>query len=151
MPWGEEASVLALEYLPGPTFRAAKAALRSNPLTLKYRNFESYLALAESAITTVKTAHNRHIYHCDLREENILVDEDNDLAVIIDWHNNPRTIDDHELIAYGDLYDTGCTFVRCDMHREQLKKSLWTAHLDVFSTVYPDEVEDGWVEEDSES
>ncbi|TRM68647.1 serine/threonine kinase, SPS1 [Schizophyllum amplum] len=143
MPWGEEASVLALEYLPGPPLSAVKDAVDSDPLTSKYRNFESYLALAQSAFTTLRAAHRLHIYHRDLRERNVLVDETNDFAVIIDWHNDPRTIDVHEIEAQGDLYDIGCTFLRCDMHHEEMKKMYRRAYLDVFSCVYPYELEDG--------
>ncbi|TRM68654.1 serine/threonine kinase, SPS1 [Schizophyllum amplum] len=137
MPWGEEASVLLLEYLPGPTFRAVKDALKFDLLSSKYRKFESYLALAESAFTSVRAAHRLHIYHRDLREENILVDEANDLAVIIDWHNDPRTADGHAWEVYGDLMNVGCTFLRCDMHRKEMKKTLRRAHLDIFSNACP--------------
>lgn len=131
MPWGEQASVLALEYLPGPNLRVAKDTVDSYSSSSKYQDFEAYLALVNSAISTVRAAHSRDVRHRDLREENMLVDESNDLAVIIDWHNNPRTIDDPGFIAGMDLFKLASTFLRCDRHRKQLREHYRTAHPDI--------------------
>ncbi|TRM61513.1 hypothetical protein BD626DRAFT_405621 [Schizophyllum amplum] len=131
MPRGEQASVLALEYLPGPNLRVAKDTVDSYSSSSKYQDFEAYLALVNSAISTVRAAHSRDVRHRDLREENMLVDESNDLAVIIDWHNNPRTIDDPGFIAGMDLFKLASTFLRCDRHRKQLREYYRTAHPDI--------------------
>ena len=112
MPWGEPAWVLVFERIDGPrNLEALNDALVRGKAS-KYRDVGLCMSLVscnlspsqgnilyiylassqfESALQTLRSAHQRDVLHLDVREANILVDEVNDLAVLIDWTSNHWT------------------------------------------------------------
>ncbi|TRM67120.1 hypothetical protein BD626DRAFT_169382 [Schizophyllum amplum] len=90
MPWGEKAYLLVLEYIIGPPLADLQTAIDSEaegPATKYYRDYETYHTLFHKALDTVRAAHSKGVYHVDITERNILLDEENDRPVFIDWQN----------------------------------------------------------------
>ncbi|KAL1658303.1 hypothetical protein GGF50DRAFT_120996 [Schizophyllum commune] len=61
----------------------------SSPSALiKYRDYDTYLAMVETGISTLLQAHARGIAHCDVPDANVLIDVAHNQVVILDWTND---------------------------------------------------------------
>ncbi|TRM67119.1 hypothetical protein BD626DRAFT_452547 [Schizophyllum amplum] len=87
MPWGETAYILAMEYIAGPSLADLQEVIESKDSTSKYCDFGVYRGLYDKALDAVFAAHARDVYHIDIRGRNILIDEEHNLPVLIDWRN----------------------------------------------------------------
>ncbi|KAI5897851.1 uncharacterized protein SCHCODRAFT_02490224 [Schizophyllum commune H4-8] len=93
VPWGEPGvQVLALEYIHGPRMTEVATVVDSEDSApselIKYRDYDTYLALLETGISTLLQAHARGIVHCDVRDANVLIDVAHNQVVFLDWTND---------------------------------------------------------------
>ncbi|KAL1708364.1 serine/threonine kinase, SPS1 [Schizophyllum commune] len=140
VPWMEEGSILALEYIKAPTLKAIQEDVDSAVGTAIYRDYAQYFALFESALRTLNFAHQRDTLHCDVREPNSLVPEGNTIAVLVDWSS--ENVFNKELYVGNDVVDLAVAFILCETHRAQLCESIRIHYPDIFRRVYPDLVGD---------
>ncbi|TRM67118.1 serine/threonine kinase, SPS1 [Schizophyllum amplum] len=87
MHWGETVFILAMEYIAGPSLADLQKVIDSENSTSKYCDFNVYRGLFHMALDVVRAAHAKDVYHIDIRGQNILIDEENDHPVFIDWQN----------------------------------------------------------------
>ncbi|KAI4518466.1 hypothetical protein K525DRAFT_208464 [Schizophyllum commune Loenen D] len=100
LPHGEVAYLLVSEYVVGPILLAVQAKIDApdaSPTITKFWEYDQYFALFCEAVTTLREAHSRGAYHCDIKEAHIIVDENNGHPVLIDWENK-----DHSLSGQAD-------------------------------------------------
>ncbi|KAL1737579.1 hypothetical protein EV714DRAFT_197094 [Schizophyllum commune] len=93
VPWGEPGvQVLALEYIHGPRMSEIAEVIDSEDSApselINYRDYDTYLALLETGISTLLQAHTRGIAHCDVRDANVLIDVAHTQVVFLDWTND---------------------------------------------------------------
>ncbi|TRM67117.1 hypothetical protein BD626DRAFT_627543 [Schizophyllum amplum] len=89
MPWEEKAYLLVMEYITGPSLADLQTAIdsKADGSANKYRDYEAYRTLFHKALDTIRAAHSNGVYHIDITEHNILLDEENDRLVFINWQN----------------------------------------------------------------
>ncbi|KAL1670844.1 serine/threonine kinase, SPS1 [Schizophyllum commune] len=135
VPWMEEGSILALEYIKAPTLKSIQEDVDSAVGTAIYRDYAQYFALFESALRTLDFAHQRDTFHCDVREPNIFVPEGNNIAVLVDWSS--ENVSSKELYVGNDVVDLAVAFILCETHQAQLRESIRIHYPDISRRVSP--------------
>ncbi|KAI5885149.1 uncharacterized protein SCHCODRAFT_02594471 [Schizophyllum commune H4-8] len=130
LPHGEVAYLLVFEYIVGPTLQEVQAqidALDASSLTTKFWNYEQYIGLFLEAVTTLREAHDRDAYHCDIKEAHIIVDENNGHPVLIDWENKDHSLSGRaneprplQAQVWHDMQELLSAFFDCRRHRTRL-------------------------------
>ncbi|KAI0705064.1 hypothetical protein C8T65DRAFT_577765 [Cerioporus squamosus] len=142
MPWGEPAWMLALEWIPSPpgSLYALNIALEKGEET-KYRDYELFMRLFQSALTTLQSAHKRKVNHVDVRAANILIDEADDQVVLIDWTSD-HYVDPHarSALRYLDLQFLMVAFV--DSGIEPQWSEIRRIYYEQLAPPRPDDSED---------
>ncbi|KAL1676176.1 hypothetical protein EV122DRAFT_216965, partial [Schizophyllum commune] len=129
VPWGEPGvQVLALEYIHGPRMseiaKVVDSEISAPSELLKYRDYDTYLALLEIDISTLLQAHARGIAHCDVCDANVLIDVAHNQVVFLDWTNDapPHLAGigcehDPKLNKSIDIVQLAGLFQRLSLHR----------------------------------
>ncbi|TFK83473.1 hypothetical protein K466DRAFT_602822 [Polyporus arcularius HHB13444] len=109
-----------------------------HPVTMPWDEVVSNLRSPRSGVSTREW----HIHHLDISDANILVDEEHDYAVLIDFINIARLQimekpEDTYLWAFErDIEDLVREFLQCRRHHSEFVKYVQVNHRDVES-VYP--------------
>ncbi|RPD66698.1 hypothetical protein L226DRAFT_608004 [Lentinus tigrinus ALCF2SS1-7] len=136
LPWGEEARVLALEYVPGPMLLDVQLRLEAESEhsqgKLAFEDFESYARLFRQAVEAVKTAHSKGTYHWRIYGEHIIVDEAAQNPVLLCWENplflGRMSVD---CMILHDFQGLIITFLLCPPHQDAMKRLIKEEYPDL--------------------
>ncbi|TRM67121.1 hypothetical protein BD626DRAFT_169384 [Schizophyllum amplum] len=134
MSWGETVYILAMEFIKGPSIADLQKVIDSEGPTSKYRDFDVYCRLFHKALDVVRAAHAQDVYHIDIRGQNILIDEENDRPVLIDWRNvtvqwvagppGGKVPKPFLVQEYHDMQELMMTFFASKRHNKRLVKYI---------------------------
>ncbi|KAK7016451.1 hypothetical protein VNI00_018874 [Paramarasmius palmivorus] len=122
-PWGENADVLAIEYIP-KTFLEFTSELDTGEHK-EFHDITKYAAMVREATEMLDTAHRKDIAHSDMRQCHALFDGKR--MVLIDWANYLRVPvqglpDMEDAYKFSDLWEVLLCFFQSEMHDEAIKK-----------------------------